>query len=561
MSRSSKSPAPTSPSPPAQSSTPKPPAPMIVRKRGGLSPVWIIPILAALLGGWLVWQHFASLGPLVTVHFETAEGIAKGKTGVQCRSVTIGTVESVRLSGDLQGVVTTLRINQDAAGLLHKDTRFWVVRPRFGGAGISGLGTLVSGTYIELDPGVLDEPGYDFEGLENPPVTPLGVPGLHVTLVADQAGSIGLGSSVIYKGLDAGQVESQELNPDNGRIEFGVFINDEFDHLITSRTRFWNTSGFDLELGANGVRLRTGSLESMVAGGVAFETLEDEIGADPVQDGAIFPLHESYEDTREITLNARLSYLLLFENSVRGLAPEAPVEFRGIQVGSVVGISFDYLPDDPKHRVPVLIHIDPGLIGDFPTDDMDAAMAMIKDRVHNGLRATLRTGSLLTGQLFVDLNLQDDAPRAEVTEAGGHRILPTVSSGLEQLQDKLAAVLDKVQALKIEDTVDAATGALTEIKTTATDLKTAVSSLNTFIASEETQAIPANVKASLDTLNSTLQDFNQDSAIYHDLDRMIRDLSSAVKALESLASSLERKPSSLLWGNPKDTVTPPRGKQ
>lgn len=547
---------------PPKTSTPAPPPPEIVRSHGGISPVWIIPLVAALLGAWLVWQHYASQGPLVTVRFETAEGIAEKKTAIQCRSVSIGVVESVRLAPDLKGVITTLRLNQSAAELLKVDTRFWVVRPRLGGAGISGLGTLVSGTYIELDPGVSETPGSDFVGLENPPVTPLGVPGLHITLVADQAGSVGPGSAVVYKGLKAGRIETQAFNPDNGRVEFGVFIEEEFSRLVTPRSRFWNTSGFDLDIGANGVRLRTGSLEAMVAGGVSFESGQSEAGENaPVADGTMFPLHESYDDTKEITLNTPLNYLLLFENSVRGLLPEAPVEFRGIRVGTVSNISLEYLPNDPEHRVPVLIKIDPSLIGDFPEDDMEAAAAMIEERVREGLRATLRTGSLLTGQLFVDLDLLDDVPPMEVTEAGGHRILPTVSSGLEQLQDKLAAVLDKVQALKIEDTVDAATGALTEIKTIATDLKTTVASVNTLITSEETQSIPGDIQASLDSLNQTLEGFNDESVLYSDLAAMIRDLRSAIRAMETLATSLERKPSSLLWGNPKDTVSPPKGKR
>ncbi len=532
-----------------------------MRKRPGISPVWIIPLIAALLGAWLIWQHYSSLGPLVTVRFETAEGIAEKKTAVQCRSVSIGIVESVDLSPDLKGVVTTLRIHKSAAALLREDSRFWVVRPRFGGAGISGLGTLVSGTYIELDPGISDLPGTTFEGLENPPVTPLGVPGLHVTLIAEQAGSIGPGSTVIYKGLKAGRIESQAFSPENGRVEFGAFIHDEFSRLVTARTRFWNTSGFDLDIGANGVHLRTGSVEAMVAGGVAFESSESDLQEDPVGNGAIFALHESYDDTREVSLNTRLSYLLLFENSVRGLLPEAPVEFRGIRVGTVAGISFDYLPDDPSHRVPVLIKIDPSLIGTFPPDDMDAAKAMIRERVREGLRATLRTGSLITGQLFVDLDLLDDVPPASVAEAGGHLILPTVSSGLEQLQDKLAAVLDKVQALPIEGTVDAATTALTEIKTTVVDLRSAIASVDTLLASEKTQAIPGDIQSSLNALNKTLEGFNEDSVIYGDLAAMIRDLQSAVRAIETLASSLERKPSSLLWGNPKDTVSPPKGKR
>lgn len=545
----------------AEDSLPPVPIAPVVRSRRRLSPVWIIPIVAAFLGLWLVWEHYASKGPLVEVRFETAEGVAAGKTAVQCRSVSVGTVETVRLAHNLKGVVTTLRIDNDAAGLLKSDTRFWVVRPRFGGTGISGLGTLVSGTYIELDPGLSETPARRFQGLENPPVTPQGVPGLHVTLVADKAGSLGPGSSVSYKGIKVGRIESQAFSPKSGGVEFGAFIEGDFGKLITDRSRFWNVSGIDLDIGVNGVRLRTGTLESLVLGGVAFESSDDGAHAKPAKDGATFPLYESHDDTEETSLNPRLTYLLLFKDSVRGLSVEAPVEFRGIRVGTVTGISFDYLPNDPARRVPVLIKLDPTLIADLPRDDLSGAAAMIANSVRNGLRATLRTGSLLTGQLFVDLDLQKDAPPAEVTEIGDYRTLPTVSSGLGQLQDKLTAVLDKIQGLKLEETVDNASGALAEIKTAATDFKSAAASLDKLLASKETQNLPVSLKESLGALRKTIDGFNENSALYRDLAVAVEDLSRALRSIDSMASTIDRKPSSLLWGNPKGTVAPPKGKR
>ncbi len=544
------------------SKTIHPPVPVapVVRRGRRVSPVWVIPIVAALLGLWLVWEHYAAKGPLVEVRFETAEGVAEGKTAVQCRSVKVGGVESVRLAPDLKGVVVSVRIQHEAVGLLKKDTRFWVVRPRFGGAGISGLGTLVSGTYIELDPGVSQTTSRRFEGLENPPVTPQGVPGLHVMLVADKAGSIGPGSSVSYKGIKVGRIESQVFNPENGRVEFGAFVQGDYGKLITSRTRFWNVSGIDLAIGANGVRLRTGTLESLIAGGVAFDAGEDPARAQPAKDGAVFPLYDSYDATEEISLNPRLTYLLLFKDSVRGLSPEAPVEFRGIRVGTVAGISFDYQPNDPERRVPVLIKIDPTLIADLPENDISAGPAMIAQSVKNGLRATLRTGSLITGQLFVDLDLQKDAPPAEVVELGGYRTIPTISSGLGQLQDKLSAVLDKIQALRLEETVDHASAALAEIQIAAKDLKGAAAGLDKLLASDETQALPADLKKSLAALQRTIEGFNENSPMYRDLVAMIEDLSRAMRSIDSLSSTIERKPSSLLWGNPKGKVSPPKGK-
>ncbi|MES2569651.1 MAG: intermembrane transport protein PqiB [Verrucomicrobiota bacterium] len=543
------------------------PKAVIIKKNRGFSPVWIIPVVAAILGLWLVWQHYSGKGPLVEVAFETAEGIVAGKTAVMCRSVGIGMVENVRLAPNMQGVITTMRIERGAAAVLKTDTRFWVVRPRFGGSGISGLGTIVSGTYIELDPGLSSQGARKFVGLENPPVTPQGVPGLHITLVADEGGSLGPGSAISYKGLKVGKIESRIFNAAKGRVEFGAFIEGSYGKLVNERSRFWNVSGIDLDISAAGVRLRTGTLESLVAGGVAFDSAETIVPAKHAADGAVFPLYKNHNDTEETSLNPRLTYLLLFKDSVRGLSKEAPVEFRGIRIGTVEDISFDFLPGDPDHRVPVLIKIDPTILGNLPKDDLSAAPNMIANSVRDGLRATLKTGSLITGQLFVDLDIQKDAAPAEIVMIEGYRTIPTISSGLGQLQDKVTALLDKLQALPLDETVKNANGALAEIKEmsgvakeTVAGLNGAAANLDKLLAARETQALPGEVKTSLAALRKTLDGFNQNSAIYRDLATTIQELSAALRSIDSLATTIERKPSSLLWGNPKGTVSPPRAK-
>lgn len=545
---------------------PQPDSPVIpeapVRRRTQrLSAVWIIPIVAALLGIWLVWQHYFLQGPLVEVTFETAEGIAAGKTVVQCRSVAVGMVESVRLKEDLKGVVVKLRIDRTADGLLHKDTRFWVVRARVGQSGISGLDTLVSGSYIELAPGTSKERGYAFTGLEEPPITPQGVPGLHVTLVADEAGSLGPGSSVSYKGLKVGKIESRTFDPVNGQVKFGAFIEGDYGKLITDQTHFWNESGIDLKVGAGGVQLRTGTLDSLISGGVSFDVPPPGMPSQPATDGQVFPLYDSFEDTQKVVLNPRTTFLLLFENSVRGLSVGAPVEFRGIQVGTVTGISFAYVQDNPLYRVPVLISVDPSPITHNAPDDPVAIAAIIERSIRRGLRATLKTGSLLTGQLFVDLDFQKDAPAAEITEIAGYKTIPTISSGLGRLEDKIVGLLDKIQALPLDETVTNANGALAEIRDTAAQAKGAVANLDKLLGSDGTQALPGELKQSLGSLRQTLNGFDQNSPFYRDLSQTIQDLNEAIRSIDSLSTTIQRKPNSLLFGLPTGDVQPPKGKK
>lgn len=533
----------------------------IRRRRQRLSAVWVIPIVAALLGMWLVWEHYFLQGPLVEVSFETAEGIVAGKTVVQCRSVAVGMVEGVRLKKDLKGVNVTMRVDRASDGLLHKDTRFWVVRARVGESGISGLDTLFSGSYIELDPGRSEELADTFVGLEAPPITPQGVPGLHVTLIAEEAGSLGPGSSVTYKGLKAGKIESRTFDSVSGQVKFGAFIQGEYGKLITDKTHFWNVSGIDLQVGAGGVQLHTGTLESLISGGVSFDVPPPGVPSEPAKDGQTFALYDSYEDTQKVVLHPRTTLLLLFENSVRGLSVGAPVEFRGIQVGTVTGISFAYVRDNPLYRVPVLISVDPSPITQNNPDDPAAVEAIIERSVRAGLRATLKTGSLLTGQLFVDLDFQQDAPAAEVTEVEGYKTIPTISSGLGRLEDKIVGLLDKIQALPLDTTVTNANGALAEIRDTAAHAKGAVANLDKLLGSDGAQALPDELKRSLNSLRQTLDGFDQNSPFYRDLSQTLQDLTETLRSIDSLSATIQRKPNSLLFGLPSGDVQPPKGKK
>ncbi len=508
------------------------------------------------LGLWLVFRYYSARGPEITVTFETAEGIIAGKTPVLCRSVNIGTVGTVRLADDLKHVTITCEMSRDAARLLHEDAEIFVVRARFSSAGVSGLNTIVSGNYLEVLPGTRGELRHQFVGLENPPVTPPGVPGLRFRLVAEQAGGLGPGASIVYKGISVGKIESRTFHPDSGEVEFAAFIEGNYAQHADEQTRFYNYGGIDLKVGAEGVSLRSGTLESLLAGGVTFTDpagRNDKLPrARGIRDGATFVLFGSYDAATRTEIQPTVPYLLLFTGSVRGLNQDAPVEFRGIRVGTVQGISFKYLPDDPEHRVPVFIKIDPNVLAD-PAEggDFTAAKALIAQSVEKGLRASLKIGSYLTGQLFVDLDFQKDAPAAEVAQVSGYDVLPTVSGGLSELTDKVAALLDKFKALPLEQTVENANGALASVKDT-------MGNLNRILGSKETQALPGELRKDLAQLQKTLSGYNDQSTFYGDLSGTLRQLTETLRSLRELTGTLERSPNSIIFGKPGG-VAPPKG--
>ena len=528
-------------------------APVSRPRRRWFSPVWIIPLVAALLGVWLVVKYYSSKGPQITVRFETAEGIVAGKTPILCRSVNVGTVGSVRLTDDLKGVIIAADMTKDAERLLKKDAQIWVVRARYSSAGISGLNTIVSGNYLELQPGIAKDDRREFAGLETPPVTPPGVPGLHFKLVSDEAGGLDAGAGIVYKGISVGKIESRTFHPDSGEVEFGAFIENKYANLIDKRTRFWNYSGIDLKVGPDGVKLRSGTLEAILAGGITFNEPDDvDLSKRHVADYTSFSLYDSYDDAaRRTELNPIVPYLLLFTGSVRGLSVDAPVEFRGIKVGSVSGVSFKYLPNDPDRRVPVLIKIDPAMLLNVSGSDYNVVHAAMDESVAKGLRASLKTGSLITGQLFVDLDFIKDSPPAEVAKIEGYQVLPTVASGLGEIQVKINALLDKINALQLDKTLDSVNGAVLSLKDT-------LKSLNDLLGQKDTQELPASLRRDLDALQKTLAGYNGQSDFYENLSKVMRQLDDTLRSVKGLTGTLERNPNSLIFGKPGD-VAPPKG--
>ena len=574
----------------SESETPRPRVPTIDpqvrRRRRRPSSVWIIPVVAAFLGGVLLYENYVSQGPLIKVSFETAEGIIAGKTEVRCRSVQVGTVEAVSLGNDLNHVLVTIRIDAEAEGLLKEDSRFWVVKPRFGGGGVSGLNTILSGPYIELDPGFSTGTQRVFAGMEQPPVTPQGFPGIHFSLIADEAGSLSVGSPITFKGLEVGRIESRTYDEGLNKVEFGGFVRAPYNELIYEDTKFWNTSGFEMQLDANGIQLRTGTIETIFSGGVSFDSPLD--GAHPIfpitatkqkaADGSSFRLYSSFTDTRELNLENCPDYLLLFEDSVRGLSPGAPVEFRGIQVGMVTEVSLNYrlLGEDPGPTVPVFIRIDPMRLRltDFPLSATEPATVLAErerivfEAVQGGLRASLKTGNFITGQLFVDLEFDGDSGDDTVRKISKFNVLPTKASSLAQIQESLTNVLEKIEDLPIKQVLEGAVVSLEKINETAEEFKLAADrieilamDISKFVKADNTQKVPEELVVTLNSLRETLADFDEKSVAYKDLTNALNDFQIALRSFTALTDKVGRQPNSLIFGGPKREVDPPKAKK
>lgn len=510
--------------------------------------VWVVPILAVLIGGWLLIKNLGSNGHEIQIRFETANGISAGKTELKCRSVTVGKVSKIELSDDLKSVLVYCELNSGSDHLLRKGTRFWVVKPRVTAADVSGLETLFTGAYIELDPGYGDRGGKNWEGLETPPATSRTIPGRRLTLVSDEARSLIVGSPVYYRGFEVGRVESRYLNFDKQQIEYEVFIEEKYQNLVTRNTRFWNTSGIDISAGVDGFKVRTPSFQAMVSGGVSFSVPERMAAGDLVEDGAVFTLHRDADSAASSTFNPSLQMLLLFDQSVRGLSKNAPVEYRGIPIGRVRNISFDYVAELDNQRVPVLVEIDPSLLRASRLEDVNQQTNQLADAVRKGLRATLKTGSLLTGAMYVDFDYYPDDLSQELVFQGELPVVPTLYSGFAQLEVKLASILEKIDKLPIEKAVNEFTTTAEESRAVLKELSAVAKVARETMEDPEFKELPGNLKTTLVELEKSITSLGPDGAVQGDLLRTLDEFRAAMRSMEALSDTIKEKPNSLIFG-------------
>ncbi|MBW1841916.1 MAG: MCE family protein [Deltaproteobacteria bacterium] len=420
-----------------------------IKMKSGPSIVWLIPLITVIIGGWLIVKTLSEKGPEITITFKTAEGIEAEKTKIKYKDIEIGVVESVYFSKDFSHVIVKAAMEKEAAPFLRRDTRFWVVRPQFSLRGATGLGTLLSGAYIEIEPGQ-GAPQQRFIGLDVPPVVKADVAGKKIMLMTQKLGSIDTGSPVYYQGILAGEILGWELGNDRKSIFIYAFIKAPYDELVQSNTRFWNVSGLDVSIGADGINVRTESIQSLLYGGIAFETPETLERAKEDVEGLVFTLHDNLDRIREQAFIKKITFILFFDGSVRGLNVGAPVEFKGIKVGSVTDIRLEFDNRDASFRIPVLIEIEPERVI-ARGDDKDASpYQILKNLVDRGLRAQLQTGSLLTGQLFIELDMHPETPIHLVKSEVPYPELPTIPAELEQMTTSFKNILAGLEKVDME---------------------------------------------------------------------------------------------------------------
>ena len=501
-----------------------------VKSKTKISNVWALPLVALAIGVWMIYNEWQNRGATITVSFDTAEGLVAGKTPIKYRNVDVGLVEEIGFNTEKSAILLSVEIEKPMIDLLKQDTSFWVVRPRIGADGISGISTLLSGAYIELSPGTTGSRRDLYEGLERPPLTPPNADGLHLTLSSSGGKPLGVGNPVLYEGFKVGKIESYVFDPITRTATYQVFIQSPYDALVTTNTFFWNASGVNITAGAEGFQLDIASLDTLLGGGIQFGIPEGLDLGSAITQSRDFELYDSLDAVRNRREYAFTEYVVLVEDSVGGLYRGASVEYRGIRIGTV---SEPYLKldttlegvgdlvDDP--RIPIILKIEPGRIYDNQMVDPKEFDLVIESGIKEGLAASIESANLLTGSLKVSLNFVKENQN-EIEKFGAYTVIPFNRSGFANIGEKVEDLLGKLNKLPLDQTTEALNQVLMTTDGTLQSLESAIFEFE-----------------------ETLSGLKPHSELYQNLNSSLEELKFSLREAQPFLNNISEKPNSLIF--------------
>ncbi|HEY7772626.1 MAG TPA: MlaD family protein [Marinagarivorans sp.] len=537
--------------------------PEAAQRRRRISPIWLVPLIALIIAVALGIRAWNQKGVDVEIIFDAAGGIEVGKTEVRLKDVPVGKVTKLNLSDDLTRVHAIVTLDRAMSHHLGENTRFWLVTPRISASGVSNLGTLVSGVYIVMDPGKRDGHKDSFIGLTEPPAVQSDEKGTQYILRAETLGSLDVGSPVYYRQLRVGEVINYQLSEDGSHVDARIFVEAPYDHLVSTRSRFWNVSGFDVSVGIDGVKAEMASISSLLLGGVAFESPAVVPGKKTVAANYTFPLYDDRQAANEGRYTLNYAYVLKFSHSVKGLNVGAPVEFRGLKVGRVADIRLASI-DKPEKSLEVVIKLEPQRFSNQVAPTREQTDTILNDLVASGLRAEIKAGNIMLGSKYIDLHFVQDAnPAATLLVEDGVTQIPTIDLPLDQLERQLAKVADafsRVPVASIGDNVNESLKSLNDILSVFNKNNTAKALHGTIANAEKAtrhlEGAVTDAQVTLKQLTQTLKSVDHtiapDSQLHAEFLEMLASVSEASDSFDRFVEELYRYPSSLIFGLGKD---------
>lgn len=523
------------------------------------SPIWVVPLTAVLIGIWMIFNFYQQQGAMLLLIAEDAEGIVAGKTQIKNRSVDVGQVVSVELSKDLNQVLINVRMKPNVTPLLNAGSQFWVVKPQIGRGGVTGLNTLLSGAYIELQPGDSSQIVLTHPLLNTPPVAPADAPGVRVRLQTADTAGLAVGDPVLYRGYEVGTVESSEFDLNERRTRYQLYIKQPYDALVTENIRFWLSSGISFDLSAEGLSVDVGSAATLLSGGVSFDVMDGWPAGAAVKNGTEFQLFPDRQSIQDGMYHQFVEYLVFFDESVRGLKAGAPVEYRGVRVGTVTSVPFFFAMEKPfevslNQGIPVLLRIEAGRL--YENLSLQQLGEELQLAVSRGLHAVLKTGNLLTGALYIDLDINNEiladvkqqqmyAEQLALSKQAGYPNLPAARSGLSNIEQKVLSALDKINNLQLEPFLQQGQQTLAATEQLLVRSETLIANLQAFIDKPALQQLPTEIEHSLAEIRRALAGVSPGSMAYDRatlnmqmLDQILRELQPVLKMLNQQSNAL-----------------------
>jgi paraquat-inducible protein B len=542
-----------------------------VRRRRRIPLIWIVPLLTALIAAWLAWDTVSKRGPTITIAFETASGLTAGQSQLKYKNVVMGTVSKIAVAPDLTHVVVTVATTREAEPLLTDKTIFWVVKPELFAGNITGLDTLLSGSFIGMRPAAEGgNPKHHFVGKEDPPVLQAWTKGTTLSLRSKRLGSISLGSPIFFRDLEVGTVLGWDLGDLASNVTIHAFVRSPYDQYVHGDSSFWNASGLSLKLGGEGVSVQMESLKALLLGGIAFDTPRSS--TQPVaKENQAFTLYANIDEARAAGFGRQLHLLSYFPGSVAGLAPGADVTLHGLKIGEVTDVSLVYDPKQDRIVVPVHYRVEADRVKNIAAAEHMDAPRLTEEMIKRGLRATLQAESLLTGQKIIAIQPVDDAPPANLERDGEYYIIPTAETGgFDTIARSAAELLSKINRIDFDkmgkSLSDAAAGLDKtingeQLKRTLAALEGAMIDVQDIMrkldadaspALKRLPAIAAQLQEAVTKTNRLIGSINSgygdDSRFRRDLDRLLPQLTDAARSIRALADLLSRHPEALIKG-------------
>jgi len=536
-------------------------------KKRYFSTVWIVPLTALILGLAMIINSYSNRGPTITIRFKSATGIEADKSVIKYKDIVVGKVTDIKFDKDLKSVLITAELSKEITPYLSENTKFWIVHARLSASSIEGLDTLLSGAYIAMKPKKGKIEPKIFEGLQEPPVITEDSIGKKFILEAQDRSSLQAGSPIYYKKINVGSVISYHLSKDSNKVLIDIFIKSPYDKLVKETTKFWNASGIDATISADGVRIRTESLSTILSGGIAFENFDRyrSLKSKEAKEYEHFKLYKDYREAKEIHYDNVIYFWVYFKHSIRGLKQGSSVEFRGIKIGEVIDYRLVGDINNTEFEVPILIKIEPGRFNIRDKNGSESRgkginIDILKKLIAKGFRAQLQSGNLLTGEMFINLDFFKNVPPAELKKVNGYFVIPTVPATIEKLKNDIQTLLDRLAKIPLEEIGKNLNDSMKILKNqTLPEINRATKNAGNILESGNKTFVNLN-KKTLPELEKTLNSIesmissiknnytDRDSQLNIKLIRLLDEITNTSRAIKSLVNYLERHPESIIRG-------------